>query len=163
MDQKQRSLASRKPRALCVAGAIACAAFAVLFGALITKSVLSVLEGFGGMVGSELPTTVRMGIGAVVGGILCALGFNTGKANDAKDLARRVLVVVVVLAVSFVAGEVVFALTVMACRMILSAHFLSDVSVGALISVMAFFVMMALQNRSSGSPQPDSDEGIPAC
>ena len=233
----QRSLASQKPPVLRIVGAVACAAFAVLFGALITKAVLSVLEGFGGMVGSELPSTVRMGIGAVIGAVLCALGYNAGKANDAEDLARRVLMVVLVLAVSFVAVEIVkaymsrprsrlvfagyegiefcpwyckfsgaqefmdaygigkdefksfpsghslqaasllaacyglslvypglrqklgivlaveivFALVVMACRMILGAHFLSDVSMGALVSVVAFFVIMALQKRVSRS------------
>ena len=40
---------------------------------------------------------------------------------------------------------IVFALAVMSCRMILGAHFLSDVSVGALVSVIAFIVLMALQ------------------
>ena len=45
------------------------------------------------------------------------------------------------------AVEIVFALTVMACRMILGAHFLSDVSVGALVSVAAFFVVMTLHAR----------------
>ena len=43
--------------------------------------------------------------------------------------------------------EIVFALTVMACRMILGAHFLSDVSVGAFVSVAAFFVVMTLHAR----------------
>ena len=45
------------------------------------------------------------------------------------------------------AVEIVFALTVMACRMILGAHFLSDVSVGAFVSVAAFFVVMTLHAR----------------
>ena len=40
------------------------------------------------------------------------------------------------------------ALVVMACRMVLGAHFLSDVSVGALISVAAFFVIMAMDART---------------
>lgn len=235
----QRSLASQKSQVLRVAGAVVCVALAVLFGALITRAVLSVLEGFGGMVGQELPKTIRMVIGGVIGVALCALGFKAGKENDAADLARRVLLVVVVLVVSFVAVEIVkifmarprprllfaghegiefspwyrkfsgaeefmtnlgiekdafksfpsghslqaasvlasfyglsivypslrqklgialaveivFALVVMACRMILGAHFLSDVSMGALVSVVAFFVLMALQRRESeGSP-----------
>ena len=231
----QRSLASQKSQVLRVAGAVVCVALAVLFGALITRAVLSVLEGFGGIVGQELPKTIRMVIGGVIGAGLCALGFKAGKENDAADLARRVLLVVVVLAVSFVAVEIVkifmarprprllfaghegiefspwyrkfsgaeefmanlgiekdafksfpsghslqaasvlsafyglsivypglrqklgvalaveivFTLVVMACRMILGAHFLSDVSMGALLSVVAFFVLMALQRRES--------------
>lgn len=231
----QRSLASSKSQVLRVLGAIVCAALAVLFGALITRAVLSVLEGFGGMVGQELPKNVRMVIGGVIGAALCALGFKAGKENDASDLARRVLMVVVVLAVTFAAVEVVkifmarprprllfagyegiefspwyhkfsgaeefmanygiekdafksfpsghslqaasvlvtfyglsivypglrqklgialaveivFSLVVMACRMILGAHFLSDVSMGALVSVAAFFVLMAMLRRES--------------
>ena len=231
----QRSLASQKSQVLRVLGAVVCAALAVLFGALITRAVLSVLEGFGGMVGQELPKTVRMVIGGVIGAALCALGFKAGKENDAADLARRVLLVVVVLAVSFAAVEVVkifmarprprllfagyegiefspwyhkfsgaeqlmskydigkdafksfpsghslqaasvlvafyglsivypglrqklgvalvveivFSFVVMACRMILGAHFLSDVSMGALVSVAAFFVLMAMLRRES--------------
>ena len=177
----------------------------------------------------------RMGIGVVVGAALCALGYNAGKANDAKDLARQVLLVILVLVVSYVvveivknfmtrprprtlfagyAGiefspwyqrtsgaedlmatyglekdafksfpsghsvqvaaflaafyglslvypslrqrlgialvvEIVFALVVMSCRMILGAHFLSDVSTGALVSVIAFFVLMAWQKHAA--------------
>ena len=45
------------------------------------------------------------------------------------------------------AVEIIFALVVMSCRMILGAHFLSDVSMGALVSVVTFFVLLALQNR----------------
>ena len=41
--------------------------------------------------------------------------------------------------------SIIFALVVMSCRMVLGAHFLSDVSVGALLSVVAFLVLMALQ------------------
>ena len=231
----QRSLVSQKPQALRVVGAVVRVALAALFGALITKAVLSVRDGFGGMVESELPTVARMGIGGVIGAGLCALGFNAAKANDAKDLARRALVVVMVLLASFVLVEVVksfmsrprprllfagyegiefcpwnqkfsgakefmeafgiekdafksfpsghslqaasflvafyglslvypglrqklgvalvveiaFALTVMACRMVLGAHFLSDVSTGALVSVAAFFVLMALDKPQS--------------
>ena len=227
----QRSLASQKSQVLRVAGAVVCVALAALFGALITRAVLSKLEGFGGMLGFEPPMAVRMGVGVVIGGILCALGFRAGKANDAEDLARRVLVVIVVLAASFAVVEVgkvfmarprprllfagyegiefcpwykkcadasdfmakygiekdgfksfpsghslqaaslitalyglslvfprlqqkaglilavgiVFALVVMGCRMILGAHFLSDVSVGALVSVIAFLFLMAKQ------------------
>ena len=227
----QRSYASQKPQLLRIAGAVVCVALALLFGALITRAVLSTLEGFGGIFGYEPPESVRLGIGAVVGGILCALGFNAGKANDAKDLARGVLLVIVVLVVSFLLVEIVknymarprprllfagyegiefcpwyqkcagaadfmatygiekdafksfpsghslqaaalltafwglslvyprlreklglvlvvgiiFALAVMACRMILGAHFLSDVSMGALVSVIAFLILMALQ------------------
>ena len=229
----QRSLASRKSQALRMAGAVLCAVLAMAFGALITKATLSVLDGFGGMVGSELPTNYRLVIGCVVGAGLCAVGYNAGKANDSEDLARRVLMVVVVMAVSFAvvelvksfmarprprllfAGpegvefspwyhrtegakelmaalgiekdafksfpsghslqaaafltafyglslvwpgmreklgialvvEVVFALLVMSCRMILGAHFLSDVSTGALVSVVAFLVLMRLEGR----------------
>ena len=240
----QRCLASQKTPALRVAGAILCTLLAMLFGALITKSVLSILDGFGGIVGSELPTAVRLGIGAVIGAGLCAVGFNAGKANDAKDLARQVLVVTVVLAFSFLlvellknfmsrprprllfAGydgiefcpwyrkfsgapelmaahgiekdafksfpsghslqaasvlgafyglslvypslqkklgialvvEFIFALTVMACRMILGAHFLSDVSMGALLSVIACIILMALQKRWSAMPHAVSDD-----
>ena len=234
----QRSLASQKTPLLRVVGAVLCVVLAMLFGALITRAVLSVRDGFGGMVGGELPTLARMGIGVVVGAVLCALGFGAGKANDAKDLARRVLVVVVVLVASYVVVEIVknfmarprprvlfagyegiafspwyqkssgaegfmaafglekdafksfpsghsvqaaafllsfyglslvypglrdklgialvvaivFALTVMACRMILGAHFLTDVSVGALVSVAAFLVMLTLQERRSRRP-----------
>ena len=229
----QRSLASQKSRALCVAGAIAGVAFAVVFSTFATNAILSILDGFGGIIGSELPSSVLMGIGCVIGVILCTLGFHAGKANDAKDLARCVLVVVVALAVSYVvieitknfmsrprprllfagyegieycpwyckfsgarefmeaygiekdafksfpsghsmqaagfllafyglslvypglrkklgialAVEIVFALTVMSCRMILGAHFLSDVSTGALVSVVAFFVVMMLHTH----------------
>ena len=103
----QRSLASQKPPALRILGAVVCVALALLFGALITRAVLSVRDGFGGLVGGELSSSVRAGIGVVVGAALCAVGFNAGKANDAKDLARRVLMVVVVLAVSFIAVEIV--------------------------------------------------------
>lgn len=233
----QRSLASQKTPALHVAGAVLCVVLAALFGALITRSILSVRDGFGGITGAELSTLARMGIGVVVGVILCALGFNAGKANDAKDLARRVLILVVVLVASYVAIEIVknfmarprprvvlagyegiefspwyqkssgteelmaafglekdafksfpsghsaqaaaflaafyglslvypglrqklgialaieiiFALIIMSCRMILGAHFLSDVSVGALVSVIAFIIMMALQKRGGES------------
>ena len=231
----QRSLASQKGPFLRIVGAVVCVALAALFGALITRAVLSVLEGFGGIVGGELPSTVRLVIGAVVGAALCAMGFRAGKANDAKDLARRVVAVIVVLAVSFLlielvknfmgrprprvvltgyegivfspwyqrttgfeglmnaydlgkdafksfpsghslqaasllaalyglslvypglrqrlgvalAAEIVFALVVMACRMILGAHFLSDVSTGALVSVIAFIILMLLLERKS--------------
>ena len=227
----QRSLISQKSQILRIAGTIVCVALALLFGALITRAVLSKLEGFGGMFGYEPPNTARMVIGAVIGGGLCALGFRAGKANDAKDLARHVLVVIVVLAVSFFAVEIVksfmarprprllfagyegvefspwyqrtseaselmaklgiekdafksfpsghslqaaalitafyglslvypslrqktglflvvgivFSLVVMTCRMILGAHFLSDVSMGALVSVIAFLILMAQQ------------------
>lgn len=234
----QRSLASQKPPVARIAGAILCALLALLFGALITRSILSIRDGFGGLVGAELPSTARMGIGVVVGAILCALGYNAGKANDAKDLARRVLIVVVVLVASYVAIElvknfmarprprvvlagyegiefspwyqkssgteefmaafglekdafksfpsghsaqaaallasfyglslvypglrdklgialvieIIFALTIMSCRMILGAHFLSDVSMGALFSVIAFLVLMMLQKRQPQQP-----------
>jgi membrane-associated phospholipid phosphatase len=229
----QRSLASQKTPLLRVVGAVLCVVLAMLFGALITRAVLSVRDGFGGMTGHELPTLARMGIGVVAGGGLCALGFGAGKSNDAKDLARRVLLVVVVLVASYVvielvkgfmarprprtlfaghegiafspwysktsgtqefmaafglekdafksfpsghslqaasflaafyglslvypglrqklgialAVEIVFTLTIMACRMILGAHFLSDVSVGALVGVVAFLVLLSLQAR----------------
>lgn len=242
----QRCLASHKPLALRIAGAVLCAVLVVLFGGLVTRSLLSARDGFGGLVGTELSTFVRLGIGGLVGAGLCALGFGAGKANDAKDLARRVLIVVVVLAVSYLvvevlknvmarprprvllagysgiefspwyqksagaegfmaafglekdafksfpsghsvqvaalltsfyglsivypslrqklgvalAVEVVFALVVMACRMVLGAHFLSDVSVGALVSVIAFLVMMALQrpDQKTGQRGSLSDE-----
>ena len=229
----QRSLASQKSQVLRIVGAVVCVALALLFGALITRAVLSQLEGFGGIVGVEPPRPVSMGIGAVIGAALCALGFKAGKANNAEDLARRVVIVVVVLAVSFVAVEIVkpfmsrprprllfaghegiefcpwyrrftdankfmaaygiekdafksfpsghslqaasvlaafyglslvypslrqklgivlaveiiFSLIVMVCRMILGAHFLSDVSMGALVSVVSFLIIMALQKR----------------
>ena len=229
----QRCLASRKPAVLRIAGVVLCVVLAMLLGALITRSVLSVRDGFGGIVGGELSALARMGIGVVIGAALCALGFNAGKGNDAADLARRMLIVVAVLVVSFVAVEivknfmgrprprvlfagyegiefcpwyrkssgaegfmeayglerdafksfpsghslqaasflaafyglslvypglrqklgialaveVVFSLAVMSCRMILGAHFLSDVSMGALVSVVAFLVLMALQGR----------------
>ena len=232
----QRSLASQKPQALRIVGAILCFALAMLVGALATKALLSVRDGFGGIFGNEPPTLVSVGIGVIVGGGLCALGISAGKANDAKDLARRVLIVVVILLASFVAVEIVknfmsrprprvlfagydgiefspwycrssgtgelmaayglekdafksfpsghslqaasllvafyglsfvypglrqkldivlaieiaFALTVMACRMILGAHFLSDVSVGALIGVIAFLVL----GRPTRLPDP---------
>ena len=234
----QRCHMSQGSPALRVAGIVLCAVLAMFFGALITRALLSVRDGFGGLTGSELPTAARMGIGAVVGAILCVLGFNAGKANDAKDLARRVLIVVVVLVASYVvveivknfmarprprvllAGyegiefcpwyqkssgaegfmaafglendafksfpsghsvqaaallasfyglslvypglreklgialviEIVFTLVIMACRMILGAHFLSDVSMGALVSVIAFLIMLALQNRQPRRP-----------
>ena len=227
----QRSLVSQKAKLLRIAGAGLCVVLALLFGALITKALLSTLEGFGGMFGCEPPELVRMGIGAVVGAGLCAVGFGAGTATDAKDLARNVLIVVMVLAASFalveivkifmarprprllfagyegiefcpwyqafpgaeefmaaygiekdaftslpsghslqaaallasyyglslvyprlrqrlglaLAVSIVFALVVMSCRMVLGAHFLSDVSVGALLSVIAFLVLMALQ------------------
>ncbi len=229
----QRSLASQKPPVLRIVGAVLCVVLAALFGALITRAVLSVRDGFGGMVGAELSSTIRLGIGTIVGIGLCALGFGAGKGNDAKDLARRVLIVVVVLVVSYIAVEIVknlmarprpfavlagyegvefspwyqkgsgvedlmaafglekdafksfpsghsvqvasflagfyglslvypslqqklgialavemvFALVVMSCRMILGAHFLSDVSMGALVAVAAFLILMALQGR----------------
>lgn len=41
--------------------------------------------------------------------------------------------------------EIVFALTVMACSMILGAHFLTDVSTDALASVVAFLILLAQQ------------------
>ena len=227
----QRSLASQKAKLLRIACAFLCVVLALLFGALITKALLSTLEGFGGMFGYEPPELVRLGIGAVAGAVLCTVGFGAGKANDAKDLARNVLIVVVVLAATFALVEIVkifmarprprllfagyegiefcpwyqafpgaeefmatygiekdafksfpsghslqaaallasyyglslvyprlreklglalaisiiFALVVMSCRMVLGAHFLSDVSVGALLSVIAFLVLMALQ------------------
>lgn len=227
----QRSLVSQKAKLLRIVGAGLCVVLALLFGALITKALLSTLEGFGGIFGYEPPELVRMGIGAVVGAGLCAIGFGAGKANDARDLARNVLIVVVVLAATFALVEIVkifmarprprllfaryegiefcpwyqafpgaekfmatygivkdafksfpsghslqaaallasyyglslvyprlrqrlglalvvsivFALIVMSCRMVLGAHFLSDVSVGALLSVIAFLVLMALQ------------------
>ena len=227
----QRSLVSQKAKLLRIAGAGLCVVLALLFGALITKALLSTLEGFGGMFGYEPPELVRMGIGAVVGAGLCAMGFSAGKANDAKDLARNVLIVVILLAATFALVEIVkifmarprprllfagyegiefcpwyqafpgaegfmaaygiekdafksfpsghslqaaallasyyglslvyprlrqrlglvlvvsivFALAVMSCRMVLGAHFLSDVSVGALLSVIAFLILMALQ------------------
>lgn len=231
----QRSLASQKSKLLCIAGVILCAVLALVFGALITKSLLSIRDGFGGMTGTELPASVRLGIGAVAGAVLCALGFRAGKTNDAKDLARGVIMVVVVLVISFLvvevvknlmarprpwlvfegyegivftpwysqtsgageliatlgldksvfnsfpsshslqaaalfasfyglslvfpnlrsklgivlAVEIVFTLVVMACRMILGAHFLSDVSVGALVSVVAFLILLASQKRQA--------------
>ena len=89
----QRSLASQKPRVLCIAGAVAVVVLAVIFGALATMAILSLRDGFSGIVGAELPSSIGLGIGGVIGVILCALGFQAGKANDAKDLARRVLVV----------------------------------------------------------------------
>ena len=229
----QRSAASRKPLVLRIVGAAVCVLLAALFGALITRSVLSIRDGFGGLVGAELSAEVRMGIGVVVGVVLCALGFGAGKKNDAKDLARRVLVATAVLVVSYLAvevvknfmarprprvvlagydgitfspwyqkpsgaeglmaafnlerdafksfpsghsvqaaallaafyglslvypglrqklgialvAEIIFALVVMSCRMILGAHFLSDVSTGALVSVIAFFILMVLEGR----------------
>ena len=229
----QRSLASKKSQALRIAGAILCLAIALLAGALITKALLSIRDGFGGLTGSELPSPVRMGIGVVAGAGLCALGAKAGKANDAEGLARRVLMVIVALLASYVAielvknfmarprpftlfsgydgiefspwysrssgtaelmvaydlekdafksfpsghsvqaasllatfyglslvfpglqkklgiafaAEIIFALAVMACRMILGAHFLSDVSVGALMGVVAFLILLALDNR----------------
>ncbi len=227
----QCSLASKKAPILRIAGAVLCVVLAVLFGALITRAVLSIRDGFGGIFGAEPSLLVRMGIGGAIGAVLCALGARAGKASDAKDLARGVLLVVVVLVVSYVAVEivknfmsrprprllfagyegiefspwyqrssgteefmaaygiekdafksfpsghsvqaasflaafyglslvypnlrqklgvvlaveVVFTLTVMACRMILGAHFLSDVSVGAFVSVVAFLILVALQ------------------
>lgn len=237
----ERSLASRKPQLLRIAGAVLCVALAMLFGALITRAVLSTRDGFGGMFGAEPPELVRAGIGAVVGAALCALGFRAGKANDAKDLARDTIVVIVVLVGSFLLVEIVknfmtrprprllfagyegiefcpwyqknssaaefmaaygigtdafksfpsghsvqaaaiftafyglslvyprlreklglvlvigiiFTLVVMACRMILGAHFLSDVSMGALVSVIAFLVLMALRKpRQQGKRVP---------
>jgi membrane-associated phospholipid phosphatase len=42
--------------------------------------------------------------------------------------------------------------------MILGAHFLSDVSMGALVSVASFLVLMVLVKRSSEKPQLLSDE-----
>ena len=241
----QRSLASEKAPALRIAGAVLCVLLAALFGALITRAVLSIRDGFGGMVGAELPEMVRVGIGAVIGVALCALGFNAGKANDAKDLARNVIIVILVLIGSFIvvevvknfmarprprvvlAGyegvefspwynrtsgteelmatygiekdgfksfpsghslqaaavlaafyglslvypglrqklgialgiEIVFALVVMSCRMILGAHFLSDVSTGALVSVIAFLILMALQKQKPQQSQPILTEG----
>ncbi len=229
----QRSYTSQKPPALRIVGLVIYVVLAMLFGALITRAVLSVRDGFGGIVGAELPTLARMGIGAVIGAALCAVGFKAGQANDSKDLMRRVLIVISVLVVSFfaveivknfmarprprllfagyegiafspwyqkfsgaegfmtafgiekdafksfpsghslqaaaflasfyglsliypnlqkklgiaLAVEIIFALVVMSCRMILGAHFLSDVSMGALVSVVAFFVLLALQNR----------------
>lgn len=234
----QRSLASHRTLLVRIAGVVVCVVLAAFFGALITRALLSVRDGFGGMVGAELPTAVRMGIGAVVGAGLCALGFGAGKTNDAKDLARRVLIVIVVLVVSYVAVEIVknlmarprpfvllaghegidfcpwyqkgsgveeamatyglekdafksfpsghsvqaaallasfyglslvypdlqkrlgialaveivFALVIMTCRMVLGAHFLSDVSMGALVSVVAFLVLMVLQGRQVRQP-----------
>ncbi len=240
----QRSFASQKPKLLRIAGVVVCVLLALLFGALITKAVLSIRDGFGGMFGSEPPESVSRGIGAVIGAILCAVGFRAGKANDAKDLVRNVLIVVVVLAASFALVEIVkifmarprprllfagyegiefspwhqkssgasefmaaygiekdafksfpsghslqaasllasfyglslvyprlreklglvlvitiiFALVVMSCRMILGAHFLSDVSVGALVSVIAFLILMALQKPSEAEQGPQALE-----
>ena len=234
----QRSLASQKSQLVRIAGAVVCVVLAALFGALITRALLSMRDGFGGLVGAELPTIARMGIGAVAGLVLCALGYRAGTANDAQDLARKVLMVVVVLVASYVAVEivknlmarprplavlgyegiefcpwyqkgsgadelmaayglerdafksfpsghsvqaasflaafvglsfvypklqdrlgialaveVVFALVVMACRMILGAHFLSDVSTGALVSVVAFLILMAVLKRGAAQAQ----------
>ena len=234
----QRSLASQKPQALRVAGAVLCVALAMLLGALATMALLSVRDGFGGLVGAELPAFARMGIGIAIGCGLCALGFGAGKANDAEDLARRVLMVVVVLLASYVvveivknfmarprprvlfagydgiefspwysrssgtegfmaayglekdafksfpsghslqaaffiaafyglslvypglkqklgialAVEIVFALAVMACRMILGAHFLSDVCAGALVAVIALLVLLMREGRRPRRP-----------
>ena len=50
--------------------------------------------------------------------------------------------------------SIIFALVVRSCRMILGAHFLSDVSVGALLSAVAFLILMALQKPAQ---QEDSD------
>ena len=236
----QRSLASRRPRAARGAGAALCVLLAMLFGALVTRALLSVRDGFGGIFGSELPALARMAIGCLVGAGLCAAGFRAGKANDATDLARRVLVVVVALVASYVVVEIVknlmtrprpwvvlagyegvefspwyrstqgtqdlmatyglerdafksfpsghsvqaasvllsfyglalvypslqgrlgvalvvelvFAPAVMACRMVLGAHFLSDVSVGALVSVAAFLILQRLLEREPSRPEP---------
>lgn len=225
----QRSLASEKPQALRIIGAAAYMLLAMLFGALITRAVLSTLEGFGGIIGYEPPSTVRFVIGAAIGCILCVLGYKAAKKNDARNLARRVIVVIAALVVTFFAVElvknfmsrprprlvlagyegigfcpwyqknsgaegfiasygigkddfksfpsghslmaaslltsfyglslvcpslrqklgvalvveIIFALVVMACRMILGAHFLSDVSMGALVSVVVFIILVA--------------------
>ena len=229
----QRSLTSQKTQILRIVGVVLCVVLAALFGALITRAFLSIRDGFGGLVGAELSTTARMGIGAVVGVILCVLGYGAAKGNDAQDLARRVLIVVVVLAASFVVveivknlmvrprpwvvlggyegvefspwynktagteelmatnglekdafksfpsghtvqavsflasfyglslvfpslreklgialvAEIVIALAVMASRMTLGAHFLSDVSMGALVAVAAFLILLMLQGQ----------------
>ena len=63
----QRCLASRKPAVLRIAGVVLCVVLAMLLGALITRSVLSVRDGFGGIVGGELSALARMGIGVVIG------------------------------------------------------------------------------------------------
>lgn len=240
----QRSFVSERPPFLRIVGAVLCVVLAALFGALITRSVLSVRDGFGAMVGGELPLQVRMGIGVIIGIILCVLGYQAAKANDAKDLARRLLLVVMVLLISFVAVEIVknfmsrprprllfagyegiefspwyhktsgtegfieaygierdafksfpsghslqaasllaafyglslvypglrqklgivlvveivFALVVMSCRMILGAHFLSDVSMGALVSVVAFLILMVLEARQTQGSQPEGSQ-----
>ena len=229
----QRSLVSKKSQILRIAGALLCVLLAALAGALITRSLLSIRDGFGGIVGAELPTLARAGIGVVVGLALCAFGYSAGKKNDAKDLARRMIVVVVVLVASYLVLEVVkncmarprprtlfagyegivfspwysqtsgteqlmatyglekdafksfpsghslqavsllaafygvslvypslrqrlgvmlvvefvFGLTIMSCRMILGAHFLSDVSVGALFGVVAFLIIFTQLER----------------
>lgn len=229
----QRSYVSQRSRVVCIVGVVAYVVLAMLFGALITRSPLSVRDGFGGIFGSEPSMTIRLGLGAVIGAALCAMGFKAAKGNDDKDLMRRVLVVIAVLVVSFLAVEIVknfmarprprvlfagyegitfspwynkssgveglmatyglekdafksfpsghslqaaaflaafyglslvypslreklgialvveivFALVVMSCRMILGAHFLSDVSMGALVSVVAFFIILARVER----------------
>ena len=45
------------------------------------------------------------------------------------------------------AGGAVFAVTVMTSRMILGAHYLSDVSAGAIIGVLSVMAFMVLQHR----------------
>ncbi len=229
----QRSLVSQKTQIVRIAGVVLCVLLAAIAGALITRSLLSIRDGFGGLTGTELPSLARAGIGCVVGIALCALGYSAGKKNDTKDLARRVIVVVVVLVASYLVLEVVknvmarprprtlfagyegivfspwysqtfgieqfmetyglekdafksfpsghslqaisllatfyglglvypslrqklgimlavefvFGLTIMFCRMVLGAHFLSDVSVGALVGVIAFLIMFTQLER----------------
>ncbi|MBQ9020784.1 MAG: phosphatase PAP2 family protein [Eggerthellaceae bacterium] len=226
----QRSLTNQKSQVLRIVGAVLCVVFAMAFGALVTRALLSVRDGFGGMAGGELPTMVRLGIGVAVGAGLCAFGYSAGKNNDAKDLTRKLVIVLVALVASYafielvknfiarprpfavlagydglefcpwyqkssgvkefmatfglerdafksfpsghsmqaaaflisflglsfvfpslreklgiaLAIEIVFTLAVMSCRMIVGAHFLSDVGVGALISVIAFLIVMKL-------------------
>ena len=57
----QRSLVSQKPRVLCIAGAVAGVVLAVIFGALATMAILSLRDGFSGIVGAELPSSIGLG------------------------------------------------------------------------------------------------------
>ena len=208
-------------------GSAVCILLSLVTGVLGMRSILG-SDGIGKLLPFEIPTVGWVVCGVLTCIVLMAIGFRAGRRNEEADLARRLIVVVVALALSFVIVEivknfmcrprfrtlvlghegiefapwykrtsgtkeliaqfglpsdafksfpsghsvqvgvifasfyglcllypslrdkwnvalvlqVVIMLSVMVCRMVLGAHFLSDVSVGALIGVVADIVVL---------------------
>ena len=209
------------------AGSALSIVLALVTGVLGMRSILKA-DGIGRLLPFEVPTVGWVVCGVLMCIVLMAVGFRAGKRNEETDLATRLIVVVVALALSFVIVEivknfmcrpryrtlvlghegiefapwykrtsgtkeliaqfglpsdafksfpsghsvqvgvifasfyglcllypalrdkwnvalvlqVVIMLSVMVCRMVLGAHFLSDVSVGAFIGVVADIVVL---------------------